>query len=698
MATATPTYMPLGNSSSHIRLLEVSDRKSSKRPRLTCRMRTVHLHDAPPFVALSYVWGDTDERGNIVLNGQLVSITKNLEGALRGASKLQQAFPDLDKVDEYLLWADALCIDQANTSERSAQIKLMAKLYQRAVGVIAWLGLEDEDLAFRALHTMLPKSNRFCAQYDPEGPLLAELASLRWLVTSGHPELCENDKLINLPFLFNACWSAIVDPLSREYWKRVWIFQETILARRLILACPTSAMVFDDLGTFARIMENVQAYHKMLGVAKPEYIGSAVWYFLTDIIGWMPVVNIMRERAAREVDGGLPNERARRCALSTFGFSLGASDPRDHVYGLLAVTDMDIEPDYDKSLGQVYADFSSAWIKACHSSILNPEMLFLSYAGIGVFGEEPSLPSWVPNFSACSQMKSTMDHGWADNDMFAPSVSGASVNMADMSLIVSGVEVDVVALVHEIPGAEEIELHVSEMVEVMKKVRSVFMEKVSPTRTTKPQGSTAAGERKSISAQDTKPGIREAYPPAGDFSSLVGPPHAPGSHGPYHYAGSELSQNICDVWPRSEAENLQDLGFALDDTFDITFHKKMFPVNDNLLNQISAFKGNLLRELREFEPIGGIAELLELQTRIGELTRSWRLIETEKGHLGLAPKGSKLGDVVTVLKGSRVPVILRERGDHFVHVGTSFILDLTDGELSGCVEAGKFSIKEFRIL
>ncbi|RSM03000.1 hypothetical protein CEP52_007655 [Fusarium oligoseptatum] len=158
MATSSPVYTPLGDPSSNIRLLEIHVRDSKRRPAVTCHMRTVFLDNAPPFAALSYVWGDADDCGNIVVNSQLVSVTKNLEAALRHAPFFQHIHPACSPT--FLLWADAICIDQQNDTERQAQVQLMARLYQQAECVFAWLGSEDEDLAFRSMRPILHEMNR----------------------------------------------------------------------------------------------------------------------------------------------------------------------------------------------------------------------------------------------------------------------------------------------------------------------------------------------------------------------------------------------------------------------------------------------------------------------------------------------------------------------------------------------------------
>ncbi|RMJ18123.1 hypothetical protein CDV36_002238 [Fusarium kuroshium] len=97
--------------------------------------------------------------------------------------------------------------------------------------------------------------------------------------------------------------------------------------------------------------------------------------------------------------------------LSLLSADFTATDPRDHIYGTLAITRLPIVPDYTKTVSDVYMDYAARWIKA-HCFFrdnplpeleANPEkyspLAFLSFAG--AHGSIPSvdIPSWVPNFT-----------------------------------------------------------------------------------------------------------------------------------------------------------------------------------------------------------------------------------------------------------------------------------------------------------
>jgi hypothetical protein len=146
-ATCTP-YFPLCPERREIRLATLSPGNFDDN--LVVQLRTESLpRDTRPgyedtgefdtelvYEALSYVWGSKETPCRAQVNDRPFSIGKNLECALRHLRYL-----DRNRV----LWIDALCIDQANMSERSSQVQLMGYVYRNASAVAIWLGPGDSD-------------------------------------------------------------------------------------------------------------------------------------------------------------------------------------------------------------------------------------------------------------------------------------------------------------------------------------------------------------------------------------------------------------------------------------------------------------------------------------------------------------------------------------------------------------------------
>src|SRR4051812_45182349 len=99
MAMVAKLYSPLEEVSSQIRLLEIHPQNNDHHP-VSCRMRTVSLDDKPGFFALSYVWGNSSDRVDIYVNGISLSVTRNLEAALRHVQQRGHGVTELDDLSK----------------------------------------------------------------------------------------------------------------------------------------------------------------------------------------------------------------------------------------------------------------------------------------------------------------------------------------------------------------------------------------------------------------------------------------------------------------------------------------------------------------------------------------------------------------------------------------------------------------------
>lgn len=139
MTTEEYKYSPLSGPR-QIRLLKLHPGASPEDPQLFVDLVTVPLDAAPPFAALSYAWGDPLPQIEIRCCGLAAKIGLNLSSALR---QLRPAAAE----PGWLIWADALCINQGDTAERNAQVRMMGDIYAEATTTLIWLGEEDDDVA-----------------------------------------------------------------------------------------------------------------------------------------------------------------------------------------------------------------------------------------------------------------------------------------------------------------------------------------------------------------------------------------------------------------------------------------------------------------------------------------------------------------------------------------------------------------------
>jgi hypothetical protein len=191
-----------------IRLLRISplERTSGS---LSCTLTVHDLETAPSFTALSYTWGTPHEdiyrlrispattTRRIDCNGNKAHVGENLYDFLAHCA----SYPS-QHLHGYL-WIDALAINQSNLQERCEQVKLMKKIYQRAVEVLVWLGPEDcyTETAVALMNGLL--------ELDRTDRLRLHHTDVR----DGHP-----NSLLN-----SGNWQALAQFFRREWFNRAWM-------------------------------------------------------------------------------------------------------------------------------------------------------------------------------------------------------------------------------------------------------------------------------------------------------------------------------------------------------------------------------------------------------------------------------------------------------------------------------------------
>jgi hypothetical protein len=96
------------------------------------------------YTALSYSWGRPLLGKTLVCNGKMMPISGSNAAALVALR---------DPKEPTYVWIDAICINQEDALEKSAQVARMLKIYEKAQSVAVWLGEPDADslLAFACI-------------------------------------------------------------------------------------------------------------------------------------------------------------------------------------------------------------------------------------------------------------------------------------------------------------------------------------------------------------------------------------------------------------------------------------------------------------------------------------------------------------------------------------------------------------------
>lgn len=382
-----PEYSPLNPAKREIRVLKIEPGADDgqNQNELRCSMSTLSLDETTHFMALSYVWGDPTIREDIIVDDRPVSVTRNLACALR-------AVRDLMPWKTFPYWADAICINQEDDTEKMHQIGLMGDIYKMASMVIAWVGEESEN-SDRAVDALLKISALFERHYRTNTPRQLVLWLLHlslskvgnkhelpgvlvkwrryWLqgwqrhMASPVPDLfagttVDDDQMPN--------WSAetrqaVFDFINRPYWYRVWTFQELVLAKNINIICGSKLVPWTMLHHIDRF---AGAWYALDYDTKKENMPALLVAdsIATAIRRLRPIFSLMEYKAL--------GRRFNLVEATEHVLNRDATHPLDRVYGCLGlVPHAGIKADYSISEQELYR-----------------HVMLMRFAEVGMLGEK----------------------------------------------------------------------------------------------------------------------------------------------------------------------------------------------------------------------------------------------------------------------------------------------------------------------
>lgn len=190
-----------------IRILSLLPEEDSE-AEIRCRLFQVDDCDSRGYMALSYVWGSSEESNTLIyLDGPPFPVTPNLHAALKRFRHRNR---------RRMLWVDAICINQHDNNEKSHQVSRMKHIYQEASCVLMWLGPEDQDSQI-AMDWLCDLDDAMLLTDEPGFPP----ALIRPYQSIARAELS----------------AALSKLLDRAYWSRLWILQEAVVGRHSLLCC-----------------------------------------------------------------------------------------------------------------------------------------------------------------------------------------------------------------------------------------------------------------------------------------------------------------------------------------------------------------------------------------------------------------------------------------------------------------------------
>lgn len=217
-------HQPLQDAGTQIRLLRIAPAKDDGDD-INTTLTFWSLGDSPQYTAVSYTWGATANPRTILLNGCRFEVRENCWHALIQCRQR--------RIHTHI-WIDSICIDQSNISEKSRQVAVMASVFSQAthvsISIRDFQNGETDELNHDSLVTFTMAVKK---QLSDPWTMLSTSSTYEESQRSGQSifswateHFADQRKLI---------YEALCKICRAEYWNRLWILQELVMAKQAFL-------------------------------------------------------------------------------------------------------------------------------------------------------------------------------------------------------------------------------------------------------------------------------------------------------------------------------------------------------------------------------------------------------------------------------------------------------------------------------
>ncbi|KAI1075687.1 heterokaryon incompatibility protein-domain-containing protein [Whalleya microplaca] len=516
------------------------------------------------------------------------------------------------------LWVDAICINQQDNHERSIQVALMGEIFSRASKVYAWLGPEVE-ISHLAMDFL---------SHLASSPINNEL--IVWIRnTTVEPQW--------LP-----TWEALMKLLNRSWFKRAWIVQEIALARDVLFICGDKRLTIAEWEKADRLLFHHWA--KFISGLRHRLPLNARTFDPS-----RSVLDLRRRLLHGDRIPVLASLQMTRYALAT--------DPRDHLFSKVAISNNQLAelcpPNYDIPPEEVCKVFLEAYIQ-------RKQDLYV----ICLAGTKPAnyayLPSWLPTWSCTKpaypicNFQSEIQPQWPHFDAAKGTKPEVSFSSSKGHLLCTGVEVD------ELDGTMGDQWGSEYLDEGIQSVAS--------NNAYRTLDAAYKALVRTITGDTNRWG--EPSKPPHDFEAL------------FSRRCYELNF-VMDEYKANPASHPPE---------PLRHSSSIFEVSWRSMRSLK-FGGIPMRYIVERQgksanqttaPNQKFAQQQSLwpafEHSAGQIMLERRLFTTLKGFLGVGSASVMAKDRIVILKGCKVPVILRQKGQYWELIGECYVDGIMYGE------------------
>ena len=605
--------------------------KGVNKAKLVCDIDTITLDDesfANEYEALSYCWGDPERICSILVGdaGAVMTITRNLHQALlklRNATTVRR------------LWIDAICINQADEDEKSSQVRLMHRVYRAAVNVLIWI---DEPL-------------RRVRGWDPASAFV--VAERLYHLSIFHPctdwnnntfwyKLKSAYQLRLLSYLH--AFRSLRLVFSRPWFERMWVIQEVSCSRTATVICGSARISFDHLiigakfGLEKRILQSYsgrQMINTRPDQRQPGSQSTAIQMY---------TIKVRDADAQENLLDYLQRFSTSKC-----------QDPRDKIYALYGISELpyehtlaqafrikDLQPDYRVNVTKLYMEVSKTCLTEGTLDVLSkpcPQPLSQSY----------SLPTWVIDWAAFDKADAFASLAATRRFQSTLTSKAEPAISHDGKCTLTGIFVDTVNVVGKPLDRSSYSFHL------------IF---------------------------DKRPGTMVMMYVFGWLQTLLNHIGAEELQRSTYFTGEDYLDVFLAMYVATRASyesrwyrpGLQTENRVSDDRI-LAAAQAIRPFISGFLSS-SRFAYLRPAFYREFSMGIKFGHMLNFGPHDHQIVRERNVMISNEDYLGMCPCNTQPGDVIMLLKGGKVPFVLRPGNEHgsFHLLGEAYVHGIMQGE------------------
>lgn len=258
----------------------------------------------------------------------------------------------------------------------------MGAIFRAASGVIVWLG--------------------------EEGPGTAAAMDLPKRVKKFWPSLYDNPRELTdrsktppeCPSWGEGAWPAFITLLTRSWFRRLWIIQEVVCAKDIVVTCGTATAFWDD---FVRLIQTIEAMHHT-SIGTTQMLGSKT---AAQYVSFMVELRSITEQGTKQAVKDYANEESMVPYVLTMAKDCDATDHRDKLFAFHHIVRLWNRPDYGMKIEMLYSLFAAQYLQriayaiseySCDEVTLSRRQMDFIYSA-GACNQQLQLPSWVPDWS-----------------------------------------------------------------------------------------------------------------------------------------------------------------------------------------------------------------------------------------------------------------------------------------------------------